>query len=145
LKNPIAEAKRQLAKQLRDAANGILNTKGVTPEETERKVEELNKNATLQISAIIGKLEAGILEGTADILDYLSASDTMKPEMQRRQQQMEDFDAIRTAASVASARGNWAEYDKLVRDLEERLIAAAESRRKPSDGSGAEAGQGAQG
>jgi hypothetical protein len=135
LKNPIAEAKRQLAKQLRDAANGILNTKGVTPEETERKVEELNKNATLQISAIIGKLEAGILEGTADILDYLSASENMKPEMQQRQRQMEDFDAIRRAAAVATASGDWSGYDNTVNQLVDRLIAG----RQQADGSGTQA------
>lgn len=96
------------AKTLRDAADKLLS---------EENAESLAKDIRLQMTAVIGKIGAMVLEAKSDILDYLVKAGAVDAEMQKRQSIMEKNDAIRRAASKGAISGDWSEFDKLSKQL----------------------------
>jgi hypothetical protein len=71
-------------------------------------------NPTKFVSAIVGQVNATVLEGLADAMDYLRLANVEKPEAEhqfaRHRKLSEHNNAIRRAAAL----GDWAAFDRLV-------------------------------
>ena len=95
------EAWRQEAAELRGATGKML-----APE----NAEALKDDQRQFIAAILGRVEAFVLEAKADIVEtMIAAAGSADPVMVKRRSIMEKNDAIRKAA----ASGNWVEFDRL--------------------------------
>lgn len=70
-----------------------------------------------QALAIVAKTTANVLHILADIVDYLRASEDMDEDAKRREAYMERNNAIRNAATLGSASGDWSEFDRLVKEF----------------------------
>jgi hypothetical protein len=73
---------------------------------------DLGTEPKKQVTAIVGFCTANVLDALADVLDYLRESPGLDAKMAERRKIMERNDAIRRAA----AKGDWAEFDRLVGD-----------------------------
>jgi nanoRNase/pAp phosphatase (c-di-AMP/oligoRNAs hydrolase) len=106
--NPVSAGMRERANQFRTAADTLL-----TPE----NADALKSDVRQQISAIVGKVSAVVLDATADALDSLRGQVAIDAAMQKRQVFMEKNDAIRRASAAGFRSGDWSEFDKLAAGL----------------------------
>lgn len=100
----LADSFRSRAKQQRDLANELITTQPLIRQDADGKFDAQNL-----VTAIVGHLNATILETNADAMDYLRVTTGEDSLISRRKRIMERNDAIRTAA----ARGDWEEFDRL--------------------------------
>lgn len=84
-----------------------------------------------QALAIVAKVTANLLYVLADTVDYLRASESMDEDAKRREAYMERNNAIRNAATLGAASGDWSNFDRLVREF--GAVASAEG--SPARGS----------
>ncbi len=93
----LADDYRERAKAQRELANKLVLEPDVL------------KNATKFVASIVGQVNATVLEGLADTMDYLKASSAQDKVLGQRQILMQRMNAARLAA----ARGDWDEFDRL--------------------------------
>ncbi|WP_068130847.1 hypothetical protein [Roseimaritima ulvae] len=103
---------RSRAVEQRKLANALITDKQliravVEPDGTTRT------DATNLLMAIVGQINATILESTADSLDYLRVATGEDSMVARRKAILERNDAVRTAAAIGSTTGNWDEFNRL--------------------------------
>jgi hypothetical protein len=103
----LADSFRERATEQRNLANGIVDRPLVKVVVNEDGTQEFDAKNLLV--AIVGHLNATILETAADQMDYLRVSTGDDSLAARRRKIMEQNDAIRRAA----ASGNWVEFDRL--------------------------------
>jgi hypothetical protein len=93
----LPETYRQRAKEQRDAANGLIDE------------PDILSNATKLISAIVGHVNASVMESLADVMDYQRGAAGVDSATAKRHAIIQRNEAIRLAA----ARGDWSEFDRL--------------------------------
>ena len=97
------------------------------PEEFRARAAEVKKDALILlaapdiltkadklIGAIVGMVDAKVLEALASVVEYQEQVNNPNPRVARLRAIMQRNDAIRQAAAKGSSTGNWSEFDELV-------------------------------
>jgi hypothetical protein len=77
------------------------------------KADDLSTNIPKQIAATVGLTSANVLDGIADLSDAMRVTAPLSPLAAKREEFMTKNDAIRRAAALAQASGNWSDFDRL--------------------------------
>lgn len=78
------------------------------------KAPDVLTSATKLVSAIAGQINATVLTGLADLMDYQRVTTGQDSRVQKMQAYMERNALIRNAAAKGQASGDWSDWEKLV-------------------------------